>query len=225
MNVYNCIEKTAINTQLPTYKVIDVLKNYKKFENMISSLSIDITPLLDENGWLTSDIINTFFELIETKDISYLNSFWLYSSRPHKNKNLNKQTGLVLVPVNRNSKYQQSADRNHWSLIAIDFKNKSILYFDSYPNSNGSFFLDKVYNIINDYNQEIDLTWELIDASSKTPKQTDVNSCGVFVLAITIEIIANINNLENIKFKTNQSMIRQLRLRFADKILQYIKKA
>ncbi|KAJ8018447.1 Sentrin-specific protease 2 [Holothuria leucospilota] len=107
----------------------------------------DIDRLLNKKGWLNDNVINCYLNILSHKAMQvsntrvypfttffYIRDGYNASSRLVKNTNI-FENEIVLVPIN----YEF-----HWTLISINNKTKSFVFYDSLFSSNASFHLQSM---------------------------------------------------------------------------------
>ncbi|KAJ8018682.1 Sentrin-specific protease 2 [Holothuria leucospilota] len=154
----------------------------------------DIDRLLNKKGWLNDNVINCYLNILSHKAMQVSNTLvypfttFFYtcfirdgynaSSRLVKNTNI-FENEIVLVPIN----YEF-----HWTLISINNKTKSVVFYDSLFSSNASFHLQsmKKYLMIelakqHSVNKSLGIhDWSFQEAKNVS-KQRNSSDCGVCV--------------------------------------------
>ena len=167
-----------------------------------------MSTICNSSGWLTSDNINVYLKLLLTEctnqAIHMVDSGWfgqvlLRHSNPHIPQWLVTKTesklswfdyDTILVPINENNR--------HWTLVAIQIKEKSIIYCDSYSSNQNAYpvcfqilrylsyeSLMHTGNFLNIYEWSV----SNFNTQKNFPYQEDASSCGIYVCATARSII------------------------------------
>ena len=184
-----------------------------------------MSTLCNSNGWLTSDNINVYLQLLLTEDtnqsIRMVDCGWfsqvlLRHSNPLTPEWLLTKTeskfswfdyDLIFVPVNESNR--------HWTLIATQIKEKKVIFCDSYSsNASASPICSQIFRYLSF--ESLMHTGEFLDISEWSvsyfnkqkhfPFQTDGSSCGVYVCSTARAIISK----KVIPAETNLPSFRKL---------------
>ena len=130
----------------------------------------------------------------------------------------------LIIPVN--------IDNKHWLCGCIDFKNKSIQYFDSINIRNSSLFFKTIQKyLINEFEDklnnhkdryDLDLTqWTQDNNCTKYPKQKNGTDCGAFTLICAEKLLNNLspfnfsqNDIPGFRYNTIQTILRSIQFNF-----------
>lgn len=139
---------------------------------------------LENASWLNDNIINSYLHLL-TKEAPlqnacfssfffqvYLKNGFEHVQRWHRKIDI-FACRLILVPIH---------SRHHWCLVAVDNKDKSIIFYDS-MRSGGMRYLMKIKAYMNEEaaaRQTAPIEWTL-QSKEGIPKQRNTSDCGVFV--------------------------------------------
>lgn len=98
---------------------------------------------------------------------------------------------LILVPIH---------SRHHWCLVAVDNKDKSIIFYDS-MRSGGMRYLMKIKAYMNEEaaaRQITPIEWAL-QSKEGIPKQRNTSDCGVFVCQVSYDLLCIVKLLSKRK--------------------------
>lgn len=194
---------------------IEASEDWKKFLGL-DGVEKSVERLLSNDGRLTDQIINYYFEMLETQRIAVhaLPSFAssVTSVLPDFEKTFVKEPRdlyLVLAPIN--------ISNEHWFLAVLEMKQKTIKIYDSSygvitkGHKDGSKEISKALKSLagNQRNWQFQLV-------SSCPKQSNSHDCGVFMLAFA-EYVSR-QTKTKIEFDFNQENIRDFRLKFFEQI-------
>ena len=206
------LKYAALDTkyQLMVENKLKLSNDIKIFEHPVANTVVSVIDLtrLDNGGWLNDELINTYVALLTDRNIKRMKhqnspniSIFVFSSyfydklesRGYEGvKTWNKVFGkygysqknvsefdLVMFPIHVGS--------NHWVCGCIDFKGKTIEYFDSLNKDPKQYF-----KVIREYlmaeaeavsDEMIDLrSWKDINHEDRYPQQHNFSDCGVFVI-------------------------------------------
>lgn len=90
---------------------------------------MEMRDLLDRNGWLSDNIINSFMDILQERSPNdtflgphFLN-LWIHRDKNECKPQTELKNGTIFIPVNM--------ENTHWSLVTIRFPQKRVLYYDS----------------------------------------------------------------------------------------------
>ena len=234
---------TKINKSWDYTAVFQILQETNDVDSIISHIGNNtITKrniqTLKPETWLNDEVINTFLALAQQQynsstssthgnPVHCFNSFFftkLLQNDAYSYKNVDRFSRRIhnndifcldklIIPINING--------NHWTVICINFHQKSILYLDSlgdhgtlYTNSCLRYLQDE--HIHRHHYPLADITgWSIQSNREGTPKQNNNYDCGVFVCLFALHLIRN----EPITF-TQSDINRGIRPWIAKAILQ-----
>lgn len=157
----------------------------------VQILGKDIRTLVGLN-WLNDEIINAYMTLLayrgkrpEYKTVHSFNTFFYPKLRESGYSSVRRWTrkvdvfgfDYILVPVHLG---------NHWTLVFIDLKQRTISYYDSlggYNDGHCDILLDYLRSEMSDKKKQVfsDSGWQLLNLSYEgIPKQKNGSDCGVF---------------------------------------------
>ena len=187
----------------------------------------DTLLCLREKEWLNDEVINFYFDLLNSERVFCWNSFfWLKLSGDGKGYNykaVQRWTSRrkieifkferILVPMN--------IGKNHWALGLIDLKKKHISYLDSLaPNTVHASFAEFMLRYLEDEHRDKGVLGSFDFSEFTTPlvappQQQNSHDCGVFT-CLAAECLANFRDWLDF----DQSMIPDMRKKIAVQILR-----
>jgi hypothetical protein len=203
-------------------------KNKDEIIGIKNGISITVNSLnkLKPNIWLNDEIINYYSLIIKEKinEISFINeenrveifsTFFtekLIIDNEKKTNEIGKWFNKLNIDLNKLDKLLLPININnmHWVLIVVNFKIKSINYYDSKSGNsdNGIYYLDLIKNwLVSDNNnlfKENKNHWNLeIINKDLIPQQNNDNDCGIF-LCFYMENLSKNKNLLHIEVNINK---------------------
>ncbi|XP_037921415.1 ubiquitin-like-specific protease 1 [Hermetia illucens] len=189
-------------------KINSALNDISQDKVLISKFHLNITrrdiTTLSEGKWLNDNIINFYVNLIterssqenpeDTPKVYASNTFFMTRLLQMGYKPVRRWTrkidifsyDIILIPMHVN--------QVHWSLAVIDFKNKSIKYYDSMGEP-----IPEILNALEKYlndesiekrNKPLDTPF-IKQTISDAPQQDNSNDCGVFTCLFAENIAKN----------------------------------
>lgn len=175
--------KTEIKSMLPIREFSDEEKLLlSKTSSVVNNgISIDLRCL--DNDWLSDEIINTYFRLIQTDQVAVVSTFFLSKLRQCTNKdgscayqdaetyakNINDKRA-VLFPVN--------IKNNHWVVLCADVLQHKLYVFDSMSPTEG---VDDAVDAVKGFMEYSSNTpYEVHDLGMDVAQQDNGSDCGVF---------------------------------------------
>ncbi len=174
------------------------------------------SPLLNNNNWLNNTIIESYFlSFVEVKKLYVLSSF--YASFIC----LNNIVSMIDVSLDMYDFISGPVfiDGNHWCLLFIDNKNKTITYIDSLKNNNSlSLMFARIKKNWNELwlknnNNTSNFKWNILQYDHIL--QNDGANCGVFVCYFFKYLLEENINLLNYNFNTDDFR-KQIETRIID---------
>lgn len=200
-----------MKTKRPAYMYLSETERMEAESLMRTDKNI---KTLNDRTWLNDEVINTYMELLTSKKVFCWNTFfWLkLSSNGYSYNSVRKwatkkgvnigKLDRMLVPMN--------IGKNHWALGIVDFKRKTIAYYDSLaPNTVHSGFVEFITKYIADEVGPIQFSNLLV----APPQQSNSFDCGVFTCMIAECLAAGRDWLD-----FDQSMIPDMRRKIAIQI-------
>jgi len=172
------------------------------------SISRSVFRRLRPTGWLTDNVIDFFFKLLERRftmtepgtKMLFFNTWFIYYLLRHRGgfsheavRSYTRDVDLfeckqVYIPIN--------VTNTHWTLAVIGVETKTIQYFDSLGGS-GDVYLQALQRYVTEEyahkhrGSQLDWGgWRLNLGSNRTPQQENGSDCGVFVLC-TVYLMAH----------------------------------
>lgn len=168
----------------------------------------NMSEQLLESRWVTDDVIQIYFDLLNDKitkdDIYFVNPSIVQAvkcledfDRTLGPLKLNEKS-IVFIPVSDSPPVfrrwnEFGSTGTHWSLLLFDKVNNSFYYFDSMASAN----YEHARAISRNFKSILDITNEPSFIKVKTPQQENTVDCGIYTLlvadAITLKLVEDSN--------------------------------
>lgn len=187
-------------------KIIDWVQNGSNDAEVLAVVNnnsvkrSEIRNLFD-NGWLGDEIINIYMELLIERGkqpsnlrVHAMNSFFYAKLLKDGYAEVERWTrkvdvfaqDLLLVPVHRGA---------HWCMAIVDFRKKSISYYDSYGSENPTCLTLLKHYLMHEHLNKKQWHFDVIDWMfedvKNAPRQDNAYDCGVFACTFAEYIAAN----------------------------------